>query len=237
MHSYTVSIVIVTYNAENFLKTCLESVINQPFKNKEIIIIDGNSTDKTLQIINSYSEHISIWISEPDLGIYDAMNKSIKYIKGKWVLFLGADDLLLEGFNEFSACLKNQNEVYYGDCITENTILGGKFSNYRLAKMNICHQAIFYPTYLFNRYFYNTIYNVFADYDLNIRIWGNNSIRKNYIPLTISKYNTTGFSSTNIDLQFKKDKSKIICKNFNFFVYSRYLLKKWKEQRKGNRFF
>src|SRR2546426_834552 len=88
------SIVIVVYNAGSTLKHAIESVLNQTYKNIELIIIDGGSNDNTLQIINNYSSQIGYFISEKDNGIYDAMNKGILAAKGDWILFLGADDIL-----------------------------------------------------------------------------------------------------------------------------------------------
>ena len=90
-----ISIITVSYNSENFIESCINSLINQSYKNIEYITIDGLSTDNTLKIIKKYSKYISAIISEPDKGIYDAMNKGIKIAKGEIIGFLHSDDLYI----------------------------------------------------------------------------------------------------------------------------------------------
>jgi glycosyltransferase involved in cell wall biosynthesis len=87
------SIITVVLNGEKFLRETIESVKNQSFKDYEYIIIDGGSTDKTLDIIKEYSEHIDFWISEKDLGLYDAFNKGILMAKGKYIGIINSDDI------------------------------------------------------------------------------------------------------------------------------------------------
>lgn len=91
-----ISIVIATYNAEKYLERCLNSIIPQLNSECELLVIDGGSSDNTLNIINSKKEYISYVISEKDQGIYDAWNKGIMHSKGEWIMFVGADDILLE---------------------------------------------------------------------------------------------------------------------------------------------
>jgi glycosyltransferase involved in cell wall biosynthesis len=88
-----VSIVIATYNAAQYLDACLNSCVEQTWSNKEIILIDGASTDGTLEIIHKYEGHITFWMSEPDEGVFDAWNKALDHVSGDWVLFRGADDV------------------------------------------------------------------------------------------------------------------------------------------------
>lgn len=89
------SVVIATYNAAATLKQCLDSIVSQLTDECELIIIDGGSSDSTNEIINNYKEKVAYTISEKDKGIYDAWNKGIAHSKGKWVAFIGADDMLL----------------------------------------------------------------------------------------------------------------------------------------------
>jgi glycosyltransferase involved in cell wall biosynthesis len=87
------SIITVVLNGEKFLRETIESVKNQSFKDYEYIIIDGGSTDKTLDIIKEYSDHIDFWISEKDRGLYDAFNKGIKMANGKYIGIINSDDI------------------------------------------------------------------------------------------------------------------------------------------------
>ena len=93
------TIITVVFNADKSIENTILSVIEQKkrYKNRNIeyIIIDGKSTDNTIDIIKKYNQYIDFWISEPDKGIYDAMNKGIDIAKGEYIFFLGADDILL----------------------------------------------------------------------------------------------------------------------------------------------
>lgn len=87
-----ISIITVVYNGEKYLEQTIQSVLNQTYPNIEYIIIDGRSTDCSVEIIRKYSNRLAYWVSEPDGGIYDAWNKALFYTKGEWICFIGADD-------------------------------------------------------------------------------------------------------------------------------------------------
>jgi len=227
-----VSIIVVTFNAGKYLKDCLDSILKQAPKDIEIIIKDGGSTDDTASIVKVYEQHISIYESIPDAGIYDAMNRAVKLAHGKWIYFLGADDRLESGFSAMCNQLKDNSTIYYGDCITDKGFFGGRFSAYKLTKSFMCQQAIFYPAVVFEKYSYDVRFPVYADLALNLKCWGDDEIKKQYHPLTIAWYNLTGFSSAPKDDLFKQEKQSLIKANFPKVVYLRYLYKRWKEQRK-----
>lgn len=89
-----ISIVTATYNSAQFLQRCIDSVVSQTFRAVEHIVIDGASTDGTVEIIKANSGKLAYWVSEPDTGVYNAWNKAVPHIRGEWVLFLGSDDRL-----------------------------------------------------------------------------------------------------------------------------------------------
>ena len=158
-----ISIVIATFNAEKHIRECIRSMINKHEKNIEIVIVDGGSIDDTISIIKNFNHKKLVWTSESDEGIYDALNKGAKIAQGKWLYFMGTDDRLLAGFSEIASKLKNETAVYYGNTEPfyygndkpDYELLTGKFSNYRLAKYCINHQAVIYPAKIFEKYKYD----------------------------------------------------------------------------------
>ncbi|MBX3254665.1 MAG: glycosyltransferase [Chitinophagaceae bacterium] len=231
-----VSIIIATYNSGKHLEGCLQSIADQKLKNIEVVIVDGGSTDNTIAIIQSFGQLNISWKSESDNGIYDALNKGIKRAKGKWLHFLGSDDRLLPGFSDLAEKLTDEKTIYYGNSIPHFNegqkifeLLSGGFSNYRLAKYCINHQTIFYPAAVFKKYSYNLRYKVFADYDLNIKAWGDKEFLKKHYPITVTLYNMSGFSTVANDDLFKKEKPALVRKSFGWIIYLKYMLKKLKK--------
>src|ERR1700743_728705 len=236
-----VSIIIATYNAGAQLQECLASIDQQTYDNIEVVIIDGGSTDSTSEIVKSFKGRSITWVSEKDNGIYDALNKGIKLAKGDWLYFMGADDRLLPDFSVLASKLKDPATIYYGNTHEnydpENkpsfTILTGEFSKYRLAKYCVNHQAIIYPAKAFIKYSYDTKYKVFADYALNLALWGDNDFKREHHELMIVSYYMSGFSSLNEDIIFKQEKAALIKKNLGWIIYLRFMLKKIKKRRRG----
>jgi len=110
---YRFSIIIATYNADSYIRRALTRVIeNVKDIPCELIIIDGGSTDSTVEIIKEFSNYIHYWISEPDRGIYDAWNKGVRQATADWIMFLGADDQLLSGaLNKYSLFIDSQKNL------------------------------------------------------------------------------------------------------------------------------
>lgn len=232
---YLVSIVIVTFNAEKYIERCLTRIADLGLSSVQIVIIDGGSTDNTKKIIKKFDQ-VDIFISEPDEGIYYAMNKAIDYVEGKWIYFIGSDDQLLPGFKVMLLHLKNENEIYYGNCLTDVRKLGQVYSSYFLTKDIICHQSIFYPRVVFKKfgYRYQVKFRVLADYVLNMQCWGDNRLRKVYVPIDIAHYSLEGYSSYTSDKLLKKDKSMLVRKYLGWMIYFRYMFRKFKAFFKGN---
>ena len=112
-----VTIITVSFNTEQHLESTIQSIINQTYRNIEYIVIDGGSTDKTVDIIKKYQEHINYWVSEPDRGIYDAMNKGWSIAKDdSYILFLGAGDRIeeLPDLSRYDNCLGIFGNVMLG---------------------------------------------------------------------------------------------------------------------------
>ncbi len=113
-----ISIITVVYNGEKYLEQTIQSVINQTYKNIEYIVIDGGSTDGTLDIIKKYEEHISYWVSESDKGLYDAMNKGIGVAKGELIGMINSDDWYeLEAVEIMAEAYKNNptKSIFHAD--------------------------------------------------------------------------------------------------------------------------
>lgn len=213
-----ISIITVVYNGARYLEETILSILNQSYPNIEYIVIDGGSTDGTLDIIKRYENDIDYWVSEKDEGIYDAMNKSIKCITGKWILFMGSDDTLFSPYTVelISKYMTSANTIYYGDVIMRplNKQYCGEISKSKILKKNICHQSIFYPLSVFKKYSYNTKYYIYADYDLNLKCFTNKTIHFQYIPQVIANFNINGISSNKKDDMFAKNFYRIIYNHF-----------------------
>ena len=130
--NFKVTIITVVKNAGTVITSLFDSVRKFKTNEVEFIVLDGVSTDDTLSIIKQNSDIIDTWLSEPDKGIYDAMNKATLLARGNWLLFMGADDQLLDGFPEIIPLLKDHDTVYYGKVFFHNKIYTGQINNYFL---------------------------------------------------------------------------------------------------------
>jgi glycosyltransferase involved in cell wall biosynthesis len=217
-----ISVVTVVRNGSDCLERAIQSVLGQAYDNIEYIVIDGRSTDGTLEIIKKYDEALDYWLSESDEGVYDAMNKALKLIHGDYILFLGSDDVLFNVIHVVVRLLHDASISYYGNVLLKNNKKKycGKFHTLKLLVKNIPHQAIFYSRYVFDSYRFNAKYASVADYEMNLKIFSNKSYGFRYVPYSIAKYNNeTGISSTVVDYNFSKDKPEIIRKNYPAIYY------------------
>lgn len=220
------SIITVSYNAASTIERTLLSIYSQTYQDYEHIIVDGGSSDGTVDVIRNYKDRIAYWISEPDKGVYDAMNKAVKQTSGDWILFLNSDDTLYDK-DTLSRLVKkmvSSNTVYYGNVVIEpmHELYGGPFDRKRLCRENICHQAILYPNSVFRKYAYDTTYKLYADWHLNIRCMGDTDFRFSYLGETVAYFNVNGLSSRRDDYRFQHDYGRVIKDNFGF-SYRAYL--------------
>ena len=206
----TISIITPTFNAATTIARCLESVARQTYRPIEHWIIDGESTDATLSIVKEFvQEHDHVhYISKPDQGIYDAMNKGIALAQGDWVYFLGGDDVFFTDhvLNQlFSQKAYPEEDVVYGDVFSTrfSGTYDGAFDEDKIIQKNICHQAIFFRKSLFlitgN---FNLRFKSHADWDHNLKWFLNSKVRRKYVSLTVANYADGGFSSLNLDHEF-----------------------------------
>jgi glycosyltransferase involved in cell wall biosynthesis len=196
---------IITINRNNAagLEKTIQSVICQTFTDFEYIVIDGASDDNSVEIIKEYADKINFWVSEPDTGVYNAMNKGIKKAQGEYCLFLNSGDWLIndttltEVFDEIT----NTEEagIYYTDCITTNHPLFQPPKsidiNY-LVIHNLNHQNTLIKRSLFLEHgFYNEKFMIASDYEFWLREFWTYKTKFVYINTKIAIYDSFGMSS------------------------------------------
>jgi glycosyltransferase involved in cell wall biosynthesis len=221
-----VTIITVVFNCKKYIEETILSVINQTYRDFEYIIIDGGSTDGTVDIIAKYADEISYWISEPDKGIYDAMNKGIKVAKGDWFNFLNAGDRFVNDQiveKIFSGDLKGATLIY-GDIMVlkEN----GKSFYHKVGTlkddksiirgMNVCHQAIFYNREIIN--FYDASLRLKAEWKHLIEM----TRKLNFSPLKFDfpfvYYRLGGLSATLNNIS-RKEYKKVFLEEYGLLYY------------------
>ena len=203
-HKIKLSIVTICKNEAASIPQTLKSVLSQSFSGYEHIIIDGGSTDETMDIVRSYQNKILKIISEPDRGIWHAMNKGISLAEGEYLYFLNAGDTLFDQevlkdiFNE----VKHEEELIYGnivDSYSERQVLK-KFSDtlsvkYLMSNM-ICHQAMFTRKTLFKRYgYFDESFKLLADYDFLWRCIVKHKATYRHVDRTIAYYDMNGLTA------------------------------------------
>jgi len=230
-----ISVITVTKNSEKFLNENLKSLEKQIYKNYEHIIIDGNSSDGTLKIIKENSKNIHYWISENDLGLYDAMNKGIKVATGDIIGILNSDDIYypeaLSIVNKYFS--SNQNIDFLFGSVNKHKLMHGFYPE------KIKWTFGFYTTHSVGFFirkssqlklgFYDIQYKYSADYDLFYRMIVKNkfkgtSTQKNEI---LGKFREGGLSSRIKYLDFLNENSRIRINNGQnkFIVYIIFLLR------------
>lgn len=211
------SIIVPTFNSAATLGACIDSIICQTYKDYELVLVDGGSTDETLDIARSFEASLGgrlVVYSGPDQGPYDAMNRGVDMASGTWVLFLGSDDTLYEAdtLAQVAAFISDHepSDLVYGDVVMRSTGArhAGAFDLDRLLfETNLCHQSVLYRRKLFEGIGpYNLRYPVWADWDFNIRCFSNPALVTRYMDIIIAKYNDmTGLSMRqSTDREFRK---------------------------------
>ncbi|MBD5256332.1 MAG: glycosyltransferase [Bacteroides sp.] len=201
-----ISVVTVCYNAADTIEETMLSVLNQTYDNVEYIIIDGGSTDGTVEIIKKYADRLDYWVSEPDKGIYDAMNKGIDAATGEYINFMNAGDKFYSD-NTIEKILFN-GDIIYGNAVFKYKNFTLLYKPRPLSSFENCfpiyHQATFVKTKILRLNPFSLKYKSSSDYDLLYRLYKNKH-NFNYIDEIICLFDAeNGISSTNIRLQLKE---------------------------------
>ena len=237
-----ISVITVSFNSKLIIEETILSVINQTFTNIEYIIVDGGSTDGTIDVIKKYSDRISTWISEPDEGIFDAMNKAVTLCNGEWVYFLNCGDTFFSNFvleEIFDQNSYDNISVIYGSVMAQTKI--GDVCAYSseistiVKNLPFCHQGAFTRTDCLKKNQFDKSFKLCADYNFfyNLYIRGYSFLQ---IKQIIANYEAVNGVSTTQRSLLKKEICLItgrsmasinweyFCRDMKFFVFQ--LLKK-----------
>ena len=197
-----ISVVTVVRNGAAHLEQTILSVLGQSYDNVEYLVVDGGSTDGTVDILRRYQDRLDYWVSEPDHGIYDAMNKGLQLAGGELIGLLNADDFYQPGALEMVAqayCSEGTHGIYYGDNIVLQEDLALIYRSHATLRywlgMPMCHQAMFVHQDLYERLGgYNTRYRFAADYEFLLRAIAAN-VAFVHVQGYLVSYRNTGLTS------------------------------------------
>ncbi len=207
-----ISIITSVYNSINTIESCIQSILSQDYNNIEYIIIDGVSNDGTLDIINKYKNRISLIVSEPDKGIYDALNKGYQLASGEYIGLLHSDDYFSDSnvITRLVANLKsNHTDAIYADLdYVTNTNPPKVFRKWKTGtyKVNsfqygwmLPHPTFYVKKEIYEKYgYFNTNLKSAADYELMLRLIHKHKISLSYLPETIVKMRVGGQSNRSL---------------------------------------
>tara|TARA_R110001592_G_scaffold155601_2_gene385548 strand:- start:3688 stop:4431 length:744 start_codon:yes stop_codon:yes gene_type:complete len=231
-----ISIITVCFNAENTIEKTIESVTNQTYENIEYLIIDGQSYDKTLSIAGNYKSKISKIISEPDSGIYNAMNKGITLSTGDYLLFLNADDYLLSTtvVENYMAQISDSkhSDIFYGNILIYNHLNGfGKIwkAHKKVTGKLLYNSTIPHPSTIFRRAVfedlgtYNESYKITADHEFYIKSFVNGK-KFQHVNILTALFSIGGISTSDDNSKLiKLERQRAI--EFHFTAYQRFILR------------
>ena len=204
-----ISIITVSYNTEETIANTLKSVAGQTYKNIEHILIDGASTDNTLDIVKRYGRHLAHVVSEPDLGIYDAMNKGVALASGDIICLLNADDVYRDndiitrivGMMESKALDALYGDVAYFDDIAPDKTIRRFRSNHFTPERIAWGWIPAHPTLFLRRRVYERAgpfkidYQIAGDYEFMARVFRNQDLQYHYVPEVLVKMRIGGIST------------------------------------------
>ena len=228
------SIITICYNPGDNIKAAIESVLSQDYPDIEYIIVDGGSTDGTIELVKSYGDKISKFISEPDNGLYDALNKGVRMTSGDVVGFVNADDLLA-GVNVISDIARAFDRTgaggLYGDLeyVARNDIArvirywrsgDFKYSSLRAGWMPphptlYLRRSVYQRARLEDGDYFDTSFKIAADYDFMMRVFGKLKVDVVYLPQVLVKMRVGGKSNKSISNIIKKTREDIVAMRRN----------------------
>ena len=225
-----ISVITVCYNSAPLLENTIESVLNQKSASVEYIVVDGASTDETFKILARYKAQIDTLISEPDNGIYDAMNKGINAAKGKYILFLNAGDTLCDkSLKQIESQVETDLDVYYFGYFNVITVRDSRliFEGPRCFNLSheipTCHNAMAISKEAFNRYgLYDISYRLCADYEWLCR--NNTTLKTEYCDKKLLYYLLGGISELN-ELTVLKEKAVISKRYFGWTAFAWHIIR------------
>lgn len=222
-----ISIITVCYNAEKTIERTIRSIINQNYPDIEYVVVDGKSTDKTIEILEKYKNDIGIIVSEKDKGIYDAMNKGIALSSGSYVLFLNADDYLFS-----SDTIKNlmsvvstehDTDIFYGNVLMYEDNNGyakiwkpEPVSSKLLYRSTLPHPSTIFKRSLFEKIgMYDDSYKIAADFEFYVRAFRNGA-KFRYVDQLVSVFSYGGISTSSENKKLTHDeREQILAKHFS----------------------
>jgi len=212
-----ITVITVVYNGVEYLEDTIRSVIEQDYDNVEYIIVDGGSKDGTLEVIRNYQDAIDYWVSEPDSGIYNAMNKGIALTSGLWVNFMNSGDCFHQSdvISSISFATLEDYSLIYGDKLQNGRIVRALPLNViKLGVIHACHQSMFFKisTRTKNIINYKESFKIYSDYDLVARLF-NLNLNFYYHCEPIAVFQGGGVSAE-VSAQKRKDKYLSVFRNF-----------------------
>lgn len=193
-----VSVITINYNNIQGLKTTIQSVISQSYKDMEYIIVDGGSTDGSVDLLVEYSDKISKCICEPDNGVYNAMNKGVSIASGEYCIFMNSGDSFWN-----SEVLEN--------IFSKHIDVDVKVTMKYLYANSINHQAMLIKTALLREYPYDETLKVYSDWKFCIQTLVVNNLSYQFVDYVIAKYDLSGVSA---NIKFKEEKQKVLLEYF-----------------------
>ena len=218
------SIITPVYNGIDGLEKTIASVLAQDPALFEYTVMDGGSTDGTVAVLQAQGGRVR-WVSEPDGGVYDAMNKGIDRATGEFVYFLGAGDTLRPDILGTVAALipRDPMTYFYGNVFSEpyGRVYNGRYSKWKLSRINIPHQGVFCHRHLFDVVGrFDTRYAIMADHVWNMKCFGTANVRRVYADIVVADYAAGGLSHHSPDPQLIADRLALIGENLGLLPYA-----------------